>query len=597
MSHGFKPWKKSGLNGTANKKKTMMQMFGQEKTRIFPVFVIGLFSITIMAGLFGTFLPSINYLPVIGHTQFSLSVWFDFFSYPGIRTSIFVTLFSGLTASFGAASLAFLFIIVSYGNKLWKFFEKTLSPVLSIPHAAFAIGFGFLIAPSGWLIRMASPSLTGFTCPPDWIILNDPAGISLTIALVIKEFPFLIMVTMGALGQLDIEKTLLVGRALGYKKEQVWLKILIPRLYPHLRLSIFAIIAYSLSVVDMAILLGPSSPPTLAVLILKWFNDPDVSFKLMAAAGSLFLFFIVLLNILLVYLMERSAYFFSRFWITNGKRHSFFARFKPIIFFMGICIVLLTFICSVILLIWSLTWQWRFPDFLPGAWTLKFWTKGLVSSFNPVMTTLVTGMASAFIGLILTIGCLENDVNSTKSRARQNKTQNYNKYLQYFLYLPLLVPQITFMAGIQLLLVAMRMDGHWITLMGSHLLFVLPYMFIALSATYLAFDRRVTDQAMLLGRSYTTALFRIKLPMLLRPIMFSFAIGFSVSVAQYIPTMLVGAGRFSTITTQVVNIASGSDRRVIAVYALIQQFLPMIVYALAIIFPKILYYNRKGMQV
>ena len=59
----------------------------------------------------------------------------------------------------------------------------------------------------------------------------------------------------------------------------------------------------------------------------------------------------------------------------------------------------------------------------------------------------------------------------------------------------------------------------------------------------------------------------------------------------------MGAGRFSTITTEVVNIASGSDRRAIAVYALIQQFLPMIIYALAIIFPKILYYNRKGMQV
>ncbi|MCD4721204.1 MAG: hypothetical protein K8S13_15295 [Desulfobacula sp.] len=575
----------------------MTQMPGQEKSRIFPVFVIGLFCISILAGLLGTILPSMNYLPVIGHTQFSLSVWFDLFSYPGIQTSILVTLFSGLTASFGAVSLALLFISFSYGNALWKFFEKILSPILSIPHAAFAIGFGFLIAPSGWVMRMVSPSLTGFTYPPDWILLNDPAGISLTIALAIKEFPFLIMVTMGALGQLDIEKTLLAGRALGYKKEQIWMKILIPKLYPHLRLSIFAIIAYSLSVVDMAIILGPSSPPTLAVLILKWFNDPDVSFKLLAAAGSLFLFFIVLLSILSVYLIERTAGFFSRFWITNGKRHSFLTRFKPIVFYIVICTILFTGVCSVILVIWSLTWQWRFPDFLPAAWTLKLWAKGLVSSFDPVMTTLLTGMASAFIGLILTIGCLEHDVNSKKNQIGKNKTQNYNKYIHYFLYLPLLVPQITFMAGIQLLLVIMKMDGYWITLMGSHLLFVLPYMFIALSATYLAFDGRLTDQAMLLGKSYTIALFRIKLPMLLRPILFSFAIGFSVSVAQYIPTMLVGAGRFSTITTEVVNIASGSDRRAIAVYALIQQLLPMIIYAVAIIFPKFLYYNRKGMQV
>jgi putative thiamine transport system permease protein len=133
--------------------------------------------------------------------------------------------------------------------------------------------------------------------------------------------------------------------------------------------------------------------------------------------------------------------------------------------------------------------------------------------------------------------------------------------------------------------------------MGSHLLFVLPYMFIALSATYLSFDERVTDQAMLLRRSYARVMLSVKWPMLLKPILFSVAIGFSVSVAQYIPTMLVGAGRFSTITTEVVNIASGSDRRIMAVYALIQQCLPLIMFAAAIIIPKILYYNRKGMQV
>jgi putative thiamine transport system permease protein len=570
----------------------MKRLPGQEKSRIFPLFVIGSFCLTILAGFLGTLLPSLDFFPVIGHTQFSFTPWIRLFSYPGIKTSIFVTLFSGLTASFSAVILSLLFIAFSYGNGLWRFFEKTLAPVLSIPHAAFAIGYSFLIAPSGWIIRMVSPGLTDFNQPPDWVILNDPAGIALALAMVIKEFPFLIMVSMGALGQLDIERTALMGRAMGYEKEQIWLKILLPRLVPHLRLAIFAVIAYSFSVVDMAIILGPSSPPTLAVLILKWFNDPDVSFKLMAAAGSLFLFFMVCMTVGVAYTIEKSVTYFLTPWITNGKRSSFPAKLKLIIFTAGICTILFTTISSVILVIWSFTWQWRFPDFLPAAWTLKLWEKGLVSSFDPLMTTLLTGITAAFMGLILAIGCLEHDVNATK-----NRTTNFNRYVHGFLYLPLLVPQITFMSGIQLLLILMKMDGQWIALVWSHLLFVLPYIFIALNATYLAYDKRLTDQAMLLRRSYTSVLIRIKLPMLLRPILFSFAIGFSVSVAQYIPTMLVGAGRFSTITTEVVTLASGSDRRVIAVYALVQQALPMIMYALAIMVPKILYYKRKGMRV
>jgi putative thiamine transport system permease protein len=39
------------------------------------------------------------------------------------------------------------------------------------------------------------------------------------------------------------------------------------------------------------------------------------------------------------------------------------------------------------------------------------------------------------------------------------------------------------------------------------------------------------------------------------------AVGFAVSVAQYLPTLFVGAGRFNTVTTEAVTLASGGQRR------------------------------------
>jgi putative thiamine transport system permease protein len=168
--------------------------------------------------------------------------------------------------------------------------------------------------------------------------------------------------------------------------------------------------------------------------------------------------------------------------------------------------------------------------------------------------------------------------------------------MHWFLYLPLLLPQISFMAGVHLLMVILHVDGMFISLVWSHVLFVLPYLFITLKATYQAFDPLMTRQALLLGRSYPRALFKVKLPMLLRPVLFSLAIGFSVSVAQYVPTLLAGAGRFATLTTEVVTLSGGSDRRIIAVYTLIQQMLPMIIYLLAIMIPKGIYSHKKGMS-
>ena len=35
------------------------------------------------------------------------------------------------------------------------------------------------------------------------------------------------------------------------------------------------------------------------------------------------------------------------------------------------------------------------------------------------------------------------------------------------------------------------------------------------------------------------------------------AVGFAVSVGQYLPTLLIGAGRLPTITTEAVALASG----------------------------------------
>jgi putative thiamine transport system permease protein len=58
-------------------------------------------------------------------------------------------------------------------------------------------------------------------------------------------------------------------------------------------------------------------------------------------------------------------------------------------------------------------------------------------------------------------------------------------------------------------------------------------------------------------------------------------VGFSVSVVQYLPTLYVGAGRFATVTTEAVALASGGQRNLMAAFAWLQWLLPALVFALA----------------
>ena len=74
------------------------------------------------------------------------------------------------------------------------------------------------------------------------------------------------------------------------------------------------------------------------------------------------------------------------------------------------------------------------------------------------------------------------------------------------------------------------------------------------------------------------------------------AVGFAVSVGQYLPTLLIGGGRWPTITTEAVALASGGDRRVIGVYAFVQMLLTFVGFALAMLVPAFLFRNRSDMR-
>ena len=79
----------------------------------------------------------------------------------------------------------------------------------------------------------------------------------------------------------------------------------------------------------------------------------------------------------------------------------------------------------------------------------------------------------------------------------------------------------------------------------------------------------------------------MKLPILFRPIAIAFAIGVSVSVAQYLATLFAGGGRVPTLTTEALALASGGDRRVAAIAGFLQALLPMAVYLAALMAPRL----------
>lgn len=540
--------------------------------RLFPPVTLLIFLIPIAAGLVGTLLPSLGYLPGSEHAQLSLTPWRNFFSAPGVGHALYLTLLTGLGATILATLLAVAFSASWHGSRAIFYLRRWLAPLLASPHAAFAIGFAFLLAPSGWLIRAFSPWATGWERPPDFIFIQDPNGLALLVALVCKEIFFILLMIWSAMGQVNADRLLDVARTLGYRPVSAWCKIVLPLIYPQIRLPVYAVLAYSLSVADMAIILGPTAPPTLSVLMLTWFQDSAPAIRFQGAASAVFLLMCVIGIIAIWRATECLGGLVTRVWLTSGNRR-FADTFVRLMSGGGMIAILAITVGSLLaLILWSITSVWRFPDFFPGSFSLDTWLYIWPRLKESIFFTTVVAVVCATIAVFTVLGCLENELWNRKGPARN---------LLRMLYLPLLVPQISFLFGLQVVFTLMNIDGTWGAVVWSHLIFVLPYTFLVLSDPYRALDFRYARSASSLGASPLRLFWRIRAPLLLGAIAISFAVGFSVSVAQYLATLFPGVGRFPTLTTEAVIAVSGGDRRITAVFGLTQLILPLLVFAVA----------------
>lgn len=219
------------------------------------------------------------------------------------------------------------------------------------------------------------------------------------------------------------------------------------------------------------------------------------------------------------------------------------------------------------LALWSFAGIWRFPDALPQAWSLATWRAQGQALAAPTAATLGLASASTLLALVLVLLCLEAESRFALAPGRA---------ATLILYLPMLLPQIAFLFGLQVVLVRLRLDGTAVAVVWAHWLFVLPYVYLSLADPWRALDPRVLRAAAALGAGPWRCFLTVKL-LLLRPVLAAAAVGFGVSVGLYLPTLFAGAGRIATLTTEAITLAAGSDRRILGAYALLQAVLPLLV--------------------
>jgi putative thiamine transport system permease protein len=516
------------------------------------------------AGLFA--LPLVSALAWALAGAADPAAWRGLADDPALLPALGLALWVGVASTLVSLGLTLWLVTWLHASPVWQRLERTLGVLLAVPHAAFAVGLALLLMPSGLVARLLAP-LAGWDAPPALTTVQDRFGLALIAGLVLKETPFLLWNVVAQLRpvaqQAQLRLQLQTAQSMGYPAASVWWRVLWPQLLPRLALPLLAVWAYGLTVVDMALVLGPTRPPTLAVLAWQWLLDADAARNRQGIAAALLLALVMAAGALLAAAAWRALRAPLRAREVRGDRPVPRVRraTAPVLAagaaaYAG-AIVLLGFV--------SFAGVWTFPALWPQQVSLEAWNV-VAGSLRTLAVTAGLALAAAATGVVLAVSWMETTPAAWDRRAAP------------LVFAPMLLPGVLLAAGLYRLALALQLDGSLAGLWLAHSVYCAPYALVALAPAYRSFDARYEQTAMALGRGRLVFLARVKWPMLLAPIASAAAVGFAVSVGQYLSTQFVGAGRHATVTTEALTLASGGQRSTMAAFALLQALLPALVF-------------------
>ncbi len=542
------------------------------------------FSVVLAAPIALLLIAACAYItPAIG----DFDAWNGLWEAPGLLRAIGMTLWTGLASTLLAWWLAAWLLSQAFGSPWWHRLVRSLPALLATPHAAFAVGLVFLIAPSGWLLRAFSPWLTGYFAPPQIATSQDACGLGLIAMLIFKEVPFLLWAAATQLQRDDTgarwQREAWAAQTLGYSRAKAFWQVLWPQLSQRLLWPLLAVLAYGLTVVDAALIAGPGSPTTLAVRAWAWLQDSDEATNAIGAVAGWLLTGLVAASAALIWLRDKlrkgqtqseqkkSCYLKAPLWshaLTGVRGNDEPLRAWQAGRIAWAAVMLLYIAVLLALAVGSIAGVWPFPALLPQSLSWEAW-QSVFKSSSSVWMTLTLAASSSCVALIWSLAWLELS------------PPNWDAALRKLLCLPLLLPGVLWVVGTHRLALAGGLTGSWVGVLLVHLLAVLPYTLIALSPAYQGFDARYAHISAALGKSRWTYLTRVKWPLLRTSLWSTAAVGFAVSVAQFLPTLYIGEGRIVTVTTEAVTLSSGGQRSLVAAFAWLQWLLPAMAFAFA----------------
>lgn len=214
------------------------------------------------------------------------------------------------------------------------------------------------------------------------------------------------------------------------------------------------------------------------------------------------------------------------------------------------------------LILASFAFRWHWPKLLPTQWLWDVrgttpYPVGWDYLFSPISglgpafaNTVVIGIATAVLAVALSLPA---------ARVLARYRFSGKAIVEFFLLVPVIVPQIAVGIGMLLLFMRIGIARTYTGIILAHLVPTIPYAVRILTAVFQNLDPEYEEQARTLGAGRLTAFFRIVIPMVMPGLATAFLFSFLISSNVFLLTFLISGGRLQTLPTMLFShIESGA---------------------------------------
>ena len=217
----------------------------------------------------------------------------------------------------------------------------------------------------------------------------------------------------------------------------------------------------------------------------------------------------------------------------------------------------------LIIVVWSLTSSWPWPELLPQS----FSDRGIAEIF--VNQKGLGFVLLQSIGIALAVALFTTIVATFAARAFVHHSFFGKELSRFSTMLPFLIPSTVFAMGVQVIFIKAGLANTVGGVILAHAVVSLPYAVMIMSDAMSAAGNRLEQQARVSGAGTLRTLIHVQVPSLLPGILSSMSMSYILSFSQYFLTLLIGGGVVKTFAVTMFPYLASGDRTVASAYGVV----------------------------